>query len=309
MKINKLKSIRKKFKKVFILLISTFFLVLTKIIIKEAKNNSLIICMCCIVKLENLYIDDFISYYKNLGYNHFFIYDNNDVDGEKLKESLYDNNFISIINYRGFRGKRGGPQMSAYYNCYDNNKNKCNWISFFDIDEFLILEPNMTIQEFLDDSRYSDCQSIKLNWRIFSDNNYLEYENKPYMDRFKERKKNHVLNTMTKIITKGNLSDKIIKKSYNPHSIWSNANVCNSQGKKESSNFPKNAYLNHYYSKTIREYCHKLKKGNVYYNITINKKVLTRQFKVFFSINNKTKEKVKIFNEEFNTSFDLKSLL
>ena len=138
------------------------------------------------------------------------------------------------------------------------------------------------------------------HWKIFTDNNLLEYQNKPLTERFKERR-DHELNRYFKIISRGNLT---LNKSYISHNIWNNAKFCNSFGKRNNTNYPqvyKHAYLNHYSMKTIREYCHKLKKGDVYWNDRpIN---LTKRFNKFFSVNNKTKEKVKIFNEEFNTSF------
>ena len=51
-------------------------------------------------------------------------------------------------------------------------------MSFFDIDEFLELTNNNKMQEFLDNERYENCQKIKLNWLIYSDNDKLYYENK-----------------------------------------------------------------------------------------------------------------------------------
>ena len=270
----------------------------------DSFTSNLKICMCSIAKKENLYINDFLEYYKKLGFNHFFIYDNNDKNDERLDEVVYkkfSKDLISIIDFRGRRDGFRGPQMTAYYDCYERNKNKCNWISFFDIDEYLILEPNnIKIQDFLDDKRYQDCESIVFYWKIFTDNNLLEYHNKPVTERFKERKE-HELNRYFKIISRGNLT---LNKSYISHNIWKNAKFCNSFGKPKFSNYPhlhKHAYINHYTTKSIREYCNKLKKGDVYWNDRpIN---LTKRFNLFFSVNEKTKEKVKIFNEELNTSF------
>ena len=41
-----------------------------------------------ICKLENLYIQEFIEHYKKLGYNHIFIYDNNDINGERFEDVI-----------------------------------------------------------------------------------------------------------------------------------------------------------------------------------------------------------------------------
>ena len=224
---------------------------------------------------------------------HFFLYDNNDKDDEKFENVIFKElkkKIVTVIDFRGFRGSKGGPQMDAYYNCYKENKNKCDWISFFDIDEYLILDSNYnTLQQLLDNSRYENCEGISLNWKIFHDNNLLEYKNISIMKRFTGLKKNLFENT-TKLIARGKLSDNL-KKSYSAHTLWYDIKLCNTLGKRITYRFWRTppsynyAYLNHYYTKSIGEFCNKIKKGNVYYNITLNSHTLKEKFNLFFRIN------------------------
>ena len=270
--------------------------------------------MCSIIKEENKYIKDFIKHYKLLGYNHFFIYDNNDKNGEKLEDVISDeinSGLVSIFNFRGFRGKKRGPQMDAYYNCYKNFKNYCSWISFFDIDEYLIIDKGfITLQQLLNNDRYKNCDGISVNWKVYHDNNFLEYKNKSIIQRFTGIKYD-IYSKTTKLIVRGKIS-KNLKKSYSAHTLWYNIRFCNTLGKRISDKFWKTPYsynymhLNHYKTKTISEYCQKLKKGNVYYNDkSLTPKYLKDRFNDFFKINNKTEEKVNIFNNFFNTSFKI----
>ena len=262
------------------------------------------ICMCSIIKEENLYIKEFINHYKLLGYN-------NDKNGERLQDILSEEiqtGLISIIDFRNYRGKRGGPQMDAYYSCYQNYNKYCGWISFFDIDEFLILDSNnITLKQLLENSRYNNCEGISINWKIYHDNNLLEYKNISVMKRFMGIKEN-CRSRATKLIARGKLS-KNLTKSYSAHTLWYNIKLCNTLGKNITYRFwitpysYKYAHLNHYYTKTISEYCNKIKRGNVYYNVSLNQKSLLERFNNFFQINNKTEAKVKIFNRFYNTSF------
>ena len=111
------------------------------------------VCLCVIGKNENLYIKEFVNYYINLGYNHIYLYDNNDINEERFEDVIKDeinSGFISIINYRGYRGDNINPQIEAYKDCYEKNSNKYEWLSFFDIDEYLELIPSyFKIQNFL----------------------------------------------------------------------------------------------------------------------------------------------------------------
>ena len=236
----------------------------------EAKYNSNTkVGLCIICKTENLYIKEFSEHYKHLGYNHIFIYDNNDIYGERFEKVLQkeiDEGFISIINYRGDKER---PIFKAYIDCYEKNSKNYDWISFFDIDEFLELKPkNIKIQEFLDNPRYNYCQNVKFNWLLFSDNDKIYYENKPIQKRFTLALYNNTLNNHVKSTVRGNLKTNYWKGAWNPHSGLNNYNCCSSSGKKISNRSPFNVpydykygYLKHYRTKTIEEYLNKIKKG------------------------------------------------
>ena len=47
-----------------------------------------------------------------------------------------------------------------------------------------------------------------------------------------------------------------------------------------------------------------MKRGTPLSTIRLTRRVLKNYFKRFFAINDKTEEKVKIFNNAFNTSFE-----
>lgn len=67
------------------------------------------VALCAIVKNENLYIREWINWYKHIGISKIFLYDNNDIDGEKLEDVINDyikDKFVEVINVRGLeKGK------------------------------------------------------------------------------------------------------------------------------------------------------------------------------------------------------------
>ena len=295
-----------------ILLIKLFFCRscgdgIEKINLKSKSFSSIKVCLCLICKQENLYIKEFLSHYKNLGYNHVFLYDNNDINDETLEEIIKDEveeGFVTIIN---IRGQKKRPQFRVYIDCYEKNNKIYDWLSFFDTDEFLELKPKgIKIQEFLDNERYKNCQNVKFNWVLFSDDDKLYYSNKPIQERFTKPLFNSSLNNRIKSTVKGNLSSNYWKGAWNPHSGITNYNACSSSGKKISNISPFNepfdykyGYLKHYRTKTIEEYIKKVKRGRA----AANKVSYRRQVEKFFITNKKTKEKLDIFKKEFNISF------
>ena len=101
---------------------------------KRILTKKLKICLCAIGKSENFYAQEYVEYYKKLGYNKIFIYDNNNIDGERFEDVIQkyiQQGFVSIINFRGYRGI---PQLPSYKDCYEKNNLQYDWLSFFDMD-------------------------------------------------------------------------------------------------------------------------------------------------------------------------------
>ena len=279
--------------------------------INDDENNKTKVCLCAIAKKENLYIKFFIDHYKKLGYDHIFLYDNNDINYEKVEDIIKDdinNGFVTLIDYRGYRGKRESPQMDAYYDCYEKHNLEYDWLSFFDIDEYLMLKPEgIDIHKFLDSERYKNCPNVKINWLIFSDNNQTKYEKKPLNERFTTISKWTNSRKTIKSIMRGNISYQNLSKTYNPHYLYNNVKSCSSSGKFiEGTCFhsPPDyefASLNHYI-KSISEYTQKIKRGMATFKYVLTDYEIKNWFNTFFKVCDKTEEKVKIFNDAFNTS-------
>ena len=280
-------------------------------IFNQQKKNTIKICMCSICRKENLYIEEFINHYKKLGYNHIFLYDNNNLDEEKIGDAIpkneINNGFVSIINFRG----KNPAILEAYRDCYEKYNKVYDWLSFYDIDEHLEIKLNNThtIQNFFNDQRFKICKVIKINWFAYNDNNRLYYEKKSLKERFTEGTKYLYENRHVKVSVRGNLSYNYWFRAKNAHSSFANFSTCSSSGKSANPYgyfiFPadyEGAILHHYGVKTIEEYCNKVKER---VGLTkLNYRQLYWRFFFFFQINQKTKEKVDYFNKKFTTNFN-----
>ena len=70
---------------------SLFLIIIFMILIPNNHNTRKRlnkICLCTVAKEENIYIREFIEYYKNYGIDKIFIYDNNDKNGEKFEDVI-----------------------------------------------------------------------------------------------------------------------------------------------------------------------------------------------------------------------------
>jgi hypothetical protein len=285
---------------------------LTKRKIKQEKIKfQNFACFGGMARLENLYIRDLISYYLSIGFEKFIIGDNNFPNVEKLSDVIQDyveNGIVDIIEIFG----SSIVQEEFYGIIYEKYKNKCSWISFFDFDEYLRMhsEDNriITIKQYLSKPIFEKCESISLNWLIYTDNNLISYDNRSVLERFPFPLYSSKENKVVKSIIRGNLKKKVFYNISSSHVPNKRVHICNSIGKrlKHYSAFYvkppvlKYAYLMHYTTKTAVEYINKIKRGltqNVPYNIT-------DKIRYFFEINDFTEEKLKIFEKAFNKTFD-----
>ena len=307
------KKFRYSLKLIFgILIISLLLFSLTKR--KKGQENikfKYFACFGGMARLENLYIRDLISYYLSIGFEKFIIGDNNFPNIEKISDVIQDyikNGIVDIIEIFG----SSIVQEEFYGIIYEKYKYKCSWISFFDFDEYLKMysEDNhiITINQYLSNPIFKKCESISLNWLIYSDNNLLSYDNRSTLERFPIPLYSNRENRVVKSIIRGNLNKKVFYNISSSHVPNKRVHICNSIGKrlKRYSAFYvkppifKYAYLMHYTTKTAGEYINKIKRGltqNVPYNVT-------DKIRYFFEINDFTEEKLKIFEKAFNKTFD-----
>ena len=267
-------------------------------LISKFKNNYIKICICTIGKNENRYIKEYIEYYKKYGVDKIFLYDNNNLDGEKFENIINEyitQNFVEIKNWRGIKS----PQMMIYKDCYKKNYNKFEWLIFNDIDEYLYLKDYNNIKKFLNEPRFNKCENIHLNWLLFTDNNLMYYENKSLQERFIEKdpyiKKNKINRSNGKSLLRGHIPN--IKIS-NFHFISEQLKTCNGFGKisNKIQNDYKYYYFKHFFCKSTEEFIEKLKKGDVY------KGTILIKIHRYFSYNKITYKKINYIEKELKVN-------
>ena len=290
-------------------------LILTFVMIKKSKDIK--ICLCVIAKNENKYLREFVEHYKKIGYNKIFLYDNNDIFGEKIEDVINDyiiKKFVKVIYWKEISPNKN-PQIEAYKDCYTKNSQLYDWLSFFDIDEYVELNKKYkTMKEFLNDKKLAHCQNIKINWLYYYNTNSLYYENKPLQERIKTFIYNNPVNIHIKSTIKGNLSKNYWENARNPHSSRMNFTSCSSSGKIIQYNSPynkppdfTNAKLKHYIYKSFQEYCLKIKRGRADYNDYRRKQLIKKSLKKLHLKIQNNSEKLKIFYKIFNDSiYELK---
>ena len=290
------------------------------------------ICLVAIAKHEKDYIIDWVDYYiHTIKVDKIIVVDNND-DGDnenltKILDKYIKEKTVQVVTK--YRNKRAN-QRYTYEEIYKNNAKDYDWFCFFDIDEYLVMNNGMSLHGWLETVN-KNIDVIHVNWKNFGDNDLVEYEKIPVMQRFtrpyvedKTSEQNpeyfvqpesfyqtHTYyylrdNYQVKSIVRGknNLNryvrNKIHKFNFeNGKYVDSDLTATTYFDKPNTFSIDhityKNCQLNHYITKTIKEYMERrlsrtLKNGCQYSDID----ELRRNFIRF---NKWTKEKEKIFNE------------
>lgn len=150
---------------------------------------------------ESLYIVEWLNYYRTIGYDHVFLYCNDD-DPSDLYEKVLP--FISgerpFVTFRFYPYQ--GQQLRMYSHFLAHDRDKTEWLSFFDIDEYLRLPYKTTIGEFV--NRYDqsvDC--ILFNWVFFGPDGHKESPGTSILREYRRRQ--NLLHPFTKYVAKSKI--------------------------------------------------------------------------------------------------------
>ena len=168
----------------------------------------------------------------------------------------------------------------------------------------------MKINIFLNNKRFYKCQNIKINWLFYSDNNLIYYQNISIQKSFITPVYNNRANIHIKSTVRGNLKTNYWCNVKDPHTSQNNFNSCSSSGNIIKYNSPyvdppeyKYAFLKHYHTKTIEEFCAKIKRGRATRKVVLSEKEIKYRIMLFFTLNNLTKEKLDVVRHQFNISY------
>jgi hypothetical protein len=262
--------------------------------------------ICCIAKCENDYLLEWVEYHIALGFTHIYIYDNNDIDGERIEDILFNyvNTSVFIIDCRG----KKAYQSTAYTEFYRKYGSKYSWIAYIDIDEFLTFSKKSNfsnINDYLCQVN-DNYELIHLNWMSYGDNGIVEYKNNRVIERFINPlpfdmhvqydfpENNHVKSIMRGGLNLGQ-DTRVVA-----HSPEGNYKICDENGVEivKNSYFKPYSfdtiYVRHYTTKTIYEWMLKITKGR---NVGADKNSELYRIERFFKYNEDTLEKRNVIKQ------------
>ena len=236
------------------------------------------VSICAIFKNEALYLREWIEYHKIVGVEHFYLYNNNSEDDYQTVLAPYiADGTVTLTQW-----PQNQAQMQCYYDGIERFKGETEWLTFLDIDEFIVPNTTDNIYDFLKPFQKKRPVVIAY-WKMFGTSGMLNRDTSGLVtkdltvcwnkytdigkvffntafDFDKNDKHNGALHHYSwgkkgrTAIPPVNVFDKMCAFGKNPIPRWADA-----------AYFP--LQVNHYFTKTYEEYLQKKAKGDVYFKI------------------------------------------
>ncbi len=131
------------------------------------KNYQYEVGLCLIFKNEGRFLREWIEYYKMIGVDHFWLYNNNSDDNFlEIIAPYIEDGTVTLVEWT-----KKYAQVEAYNDCYQHTHKSVHWLGFIDADEFVNLRKDDDLKVFL--HRYRRYPSVNLHWRIFGTSGHL----------------------------------------------------------------------------------------------------------------------------------------
>ena len=232
------------------------------------------VAVCAIFKNEAPYLREWIEFNHIVGVEHFYLYNNNSEDDYmKVLKPYIVCGLVTLIQW-----PYNQKQMECYMACIDEYASETKWLGFIDIDEFIVPKSTNSIYDFLQPFE-KKAGAVNIYWKIFGTSGRLDRNLSglvsedftvcwpKYMDLGK-----CFYNTAFGFDNNSKHSRLL------HHSFWANykgrdippVNIFNkicigNRNVAKSPDFP--IQINHYFTKSYKEYAMKRAKGDVYFQI------------------------------------------
>jgi len=119
--------------------------------------------LCGIFKNEAPFLKEWIDYHRLVGVEHFYLYNNNSSDNfNDILFPYIQEGIVTLIEW-----PYNQAQIEAYKNFYDEYRNETQWVSFLDIDEFIVPKKHDTILDWIKGTNMEKYPAILIYWKMF----------------------------------------------------------------------------------------------------------------------------------------------
>lgn len=214
-----------------------------------------------VVKDENSYLLEWLTYHHLVGVEHFFIHDNDSKIpvSETLSRQIAD----GLVTVTRFPGEY--PQMNAFADGLSRFGSESTWMAFIDTDEFIVSAKEDDFRNVL--RKYEEFGGLALNWRLFGSSGHESRPSGLQIEQFTRRApKTHDASKYVKWV----IQPARFSVFTDPHHAKFRPGYFGVNEKKEVVRIGKTnhssdeAWINHYFFRSRQEWAKKVERRSVY---------------------------------------------
>lgn len=139
------------------------------------------LALCCIVRDEDPFLKEWLTFHALLGVEHFYIYDN--MSENPVLDVLGD--YIDPVQVTVIPIEGQARQIHAYLHCLQNYGAGCKWIGFIDLDEFMCPQQDTDLRVML--SEFEEYGGLAVTWNMFSSGGHMTRPGGPVIKNYTTR--------------------------------------------------------------------------------------------------------------------------
>ena len=260
-------------RKIYWLLKSLYFKLKYKSVRCVVVDKKYNVSICAIFKNEASYLREWLEFNHLVGIDHFYMYNNNSEDDYEIVLKPYiDKGWVTLVHW-----PHNQKQMESYMDCIEKYSKDTKWLGFIDIDEFIVPKSTDNIYDFL--KNFENRGSVNIYWRLYGTSGLMDRDlNGLVTEDFTVCWPKYCDIGKCFYNTAFSFNQNSKKRSCLHHRFWANykghdippvnifGHVCvGGRNIADSANFP--IQINHYFTKSYKEYAMKRAKGDVYFKI------------------------------------------
>ena len=136
---------------------------------------------CAIFREEAPFLSEWITFHRNVGFEHFYLYNNFSTDDFKaVLEPFIRERLVTLIDWPRPQG-----QVSAYRDCIRRRWREALWIALIDIDEFLFAPDGRDVPSVL--KAYRDLPGVCVWHAYYGSSGHVERPQGPVIEAYTMR--------------------------------------------------------------------------------------------------------------------------
>lgn len=136
--------------------------------------------VCAVFRNEASYLAEWLRFYRRIGVEFFYLYDNESTDGSRRVAEAVVGDRARIVTTYGTR-----VQRVAYRHCLEAARGRTRWLGFFDLDEFCFSPTSPDLRVLL--RAYERFPGVGANWVEFGSGGNAERPDGPVLRSYLRR--------------------------------------------------------------------------------------------------------------------------